>query len=230
MNRLKINHLVVCLAVSTLLSTNTPIRADEITSFKQAKRIAVTLYENNQTTFYCNCNYSKQGKKLIPDHESCGYKPRKEAKRAARIEWEHVVPAWAFGHQLQCWQDGGRKNCRKTSEQFRIMEADLHNLVPTIGEINGNRSNYSFAMLEGEPRVYGSCDFEVDFKARKAEPRPEVRGDIARIYFYMQRTYGLKISDKQLKLFKAWNKEDPMSDWEAEKIKLINLSKESNNK
>jgi deoxyribonuclease-1 len=35
------------------------------------------------------------------------------------------------------------------------MEADLMNLVPAIGEINGNRSNYSFLTLEGEASVYG---------------------------------------------------------------------------
>jgi deoxyribonuclease-1 len=92
------------------------------------------------------------------------------------------------------------------------MEADLYNLVPAIGEIKGNRSNYSFAMLEGEHRVYGACDFEVDFKARKVEPAPEVRGDIARIYWYMRDTYGLKISDKQQKLFEVWDRTNPIDE------------------
>lgn len=110
----------------------------------------------------------KKQKKLVPDLDSCGYEPRKQAKRANRIEWEYVVPAWAFGHQLQCWQDGGRKNCKKTPA-FARMKADLHNLVPAIGEANGDRSNYSFAMLEGETRAYGSCDLEVNFKARKVK-------------------------------------------------------------
>ncbi len=30
------------------------------------------------------------------------------------------------------------------------MEADLHNLVPAVGEINGDRSNYRFGMISGE--------------------------------------------------------------------------------
>ncbi len=46
--------------------------------------------------------------------ESCGYKVRKNENRARRIEWEHVVPARQFGHQRQCWQDGGRKTALKT--------------------------------------------------------------------------------------------------------------------
>ncbi|MEH6652250.1 MAG: endonuclease [Motiliproteus sp.] len=145
-----------------VMATSTPnVSAAPPQTFSQAKRIAATLYADHQTSFYCGCSYSRQGKKLVPDLGSCGYVPRKEPKRASRIEWEHVVPAWAFGHQLQCWQDGGRKNCKKVSEKFRRMEADLMNLVPALGEINGNRSNYSFTMLQGEPRVYGACDFEV---------------------------------------------------------------------
>ena len=204
-----------------LLLISTTALAEPPQSFSQAKKIATEIYADHQTSFYCGCSYTRIEKKLTPDLQSCGYTPRKEPKRASRIEWEHVVPAWAFGHQLQCWQDGGRTNCRKTSKKFRQMEADLMNLVPAIGEINGNRSNYSFTMLGGEPRVYGACDFEVDFKARKVEPAPEVRGDIARIYWYMRDTYGLKISKKQQKLFEVWDKLDPVSEWEAERGERI---------
>lgn len=108
------------------------------------------------------------------------------------------------------------------------MEADLHNLAPAIGEINGNRSNYSFAMLEGEPRVYGACDFEVGFKGRKAEPRAEIRGNIARIYWYMHDTYGLRISGKQQRLFEVWDKLGPVDEWEVERKVRVELARRSN--
>ncbi|MBP8218643.1 MAG: endonuclease, partial [Aeromonas sp.] len=89
-------------------------------TFREAKQDLVKLYRSQPavTTFYCGCDIDYQGKKMSPDLASCGYEPRKQAKRAARIEWEHVVPAWEFGHQLQCWQDGGRKNCEKASPEF----------------------------------------------------------------------------------------------------------------
>ena len=32
------------------------------------------------------------------------------------------------------------------------MQADLYNLQPTIGEINGLRSNYQIAVIKGEKR------------------------------------------------------------------------------
>jgi len=101
------------------------------------------------------------------------------------------------------------------------MEADLHNLVPAIGEVNGDRSNFRFAMIEGEPRVYGQCDFEVDFKERKAEPRDAIRGDIARTYFYMADRYKLTISKQQRQLFNAWHRTDPVDVWETERNKRI---------
>ena len=96
------------------------------------------------------------------------------------------------------------------------------NLVPAVGEINGDRSNFRFGILEGEVRNYGQCDMEIDFKQRVAEPPPHRRGDIARIYFYMSKKYNLKISSAQHKLFTAWDKQDPISEWEQKRMSLIN--------
>jgi deoxyribonuclease-1 len=135
------------------------------------------IYTTSDKTFYCDCPLLRINKKLVPDFKRCNYKPRnkltrkgKVNKRALRKEWEHVVPAWAFGHQLQCWQNGGRKNCGKNNAKFRKMEGDLHSLVPAIGEVNADRSNYSFGMLAGEHRVCGKCDAEFNTKGRLFEP------------------------------------------------------------
>ncbi len=76
-------------------------------SFSKAKKEAIKIYFDHPTSFYCGCDISWQGKKGKPDLDSCGYQVRKQLKRASRIEWEHVMPAWNFGHQRQCWQDGG---------------------------------------------------------------------------------------------------------------------------
>jgi endonuclease I len=47
------------------------------------------------------------------------------------------------------------------------------------------------------------------------------RGDIARIYFYFKQHYQLKISKSQLKLFKAWNKLDPVDQAECQRERRI---------
>ena len=101
------------------------------------------------------------------------------------------------------------------------MEADLYNLVPAIGEVNSNRSNFSIAMIPGEERNYESCDVEIE--DRKVEPRPAVRGDIARICFYMDWAYPGRgvISRKNRKLFKAWDNADHVDLWECERIWMI---------
>ena len=101
------------------------------------------------------------------------------------------------------------------------MEADLHNLVPAIGEVNGDRSNFKFNMLDGEKRAYGSCEVEINFKAKVVEPKTDIRGNIARTYLHMNKRYNMPISSKQRKLFYVWNKLDAIDDWERERNRLI---------
>jgi len=198
-------------------------------SFSKAKKVLLKqVYADHRITFYAKCKYN--AKKRV-DWSSCGLTPRKQPKRAARVEWEHVMPAWEFGHQLQCWHKStyinrkgvekkinARKNCIKTEPAFVRMESDMHNLRPAVGELNGDRSNYRYGMIQGENRAYGQrVDFEVNFKQRVAEPAPDVRGDIARTYYYMEKEYGVRIGKKQQRLFNVWNKQDPVDDWEAER-------------
>lgn len=103
------------------------------------------------------------------------------------------------------------------------MEAAPLNLVPSIGSINALRSNYSFSIIEWEKREFGICDMEIENK--KAEPKKEIRWDIARVYFYMEATYPGRgiISNKNEKLFEAWNKENPISDIECKRYKAIGI-------
>lgn len=193
--------------------------------FDEAKKQSRTLVyfdRNDDGDLYCECNWRWVGKsagRIIPD--SCGVSTRAQPVRSARIEWEHIVPAHAFGHQRQCWRTGGRRNCESTDPVFKAMEADLHNLTPVVGELNADRSNYRFGMIEGEPRAYGRCDFEVDFKRRVAEPPEQARGMIARAYLYMHEKYQLSMSKSQQQLMTAWNRQYPPTAWELERDSRI---------
>ncbi len=185
-----------------------------INNFSQAKAVAAKIHQDAPGSFYCGCQIDWQGKKGIPDLNSCGYQPRKNAARAARIEWEHVVPAWQFGHQRQCWQQGGRKNCAK-DPVYRQIETDLHNLQPAIGEVNGDRNNFMYSQWNGGSGQYGQCAMKVDFKNKLAEPPVRARGAIARTYFYMRDQYQLRLSSQQSKLFGVWDRQYPVTDWEC---------------
>lgn len=202
------------------MSLSSSLFAQNFSKSKKELRKIYTSGKLEMVAFYSNCKFKAQGKKLVPIHSTCGYEVRKQEKRAARIEWEHVMPAYDIGRQLPCWREGGRKNCSKNLK-FRAAEADMLNLVPAIGEINGDRSNFKFGMIEGEKRVYGDVDFEIDFKAKRAEPPNYVKGNISRIYFYMRDNYKIKLSKQQTRLFEAWNRLDPVDEQEKIRNRLI---------
>jgi len=218
-----------------------------IKSFRKAKKYLMDIYKDNRKTFYCGCDYSND--KTVAAG-NCGYTARKNEKRGSRIEWEHIVPASRFGQSLQCWQQpeqfercikktgktvSGRKCCRRVNATFRTMEADMMNLVPAVGELNGDRSNYKFATVKGEKRVYGACDFEINRRTKTVEPEPSIRGDIARVYLYMQKKYDMELKPEEITLFNKWANSDPLDQWEQQKYQrvdslLITLEKNQVNK
>ncbi len=188
------------------------------------------IYEGNEKTFYCGCLYS-QG---AIDFDRCEYKPRKNIERAKRLEWEHIVPMSTFGKHFSEWTKGhpscvsskgkkykGRKCAGKMNPHYQKIEADPVNIVPSVGEINADRSDYHYGEIPGEERKYGNCDFEV--RHGIAEPTEHIRGDIARIYFYMNEQYPNMnvINDNNQTLFKLWNDSDPVS--KEEQIRNKNI-------
>lgn len=128
-----------------------------------------------------------------------------------------------LGKHRSCWKTGhtncvtktgqkykGRDCCARVDRAFRRIEADLHNLVPAVGELNGDRSNLPYGIVDGEPRLYGACNFEIGGQPKRAEPGEEVRGDAARIWLYMSETYSISVSDTQRKMFESWSQADPV--------------------
>ena len=207
-----------------------PTTAQAMGSFNAAKRVLPKIYYQldkefkNTSTIYCGCDLNYSGNPKKPrwslDLDSCGYEVRKNANRAQRIEVEHVMPAWEFGHQLQCWQNGGRKACGKVA-QFKVMEGDLHNLFPSVGEINGDRGNFQFTDWNGKPAKYGRCQMVIDFKLKQAQPPKASRGQIARAYLYMAETYNIRLSNQQRRLYEAWNRMYPADQVECRRNELI---------
>jgi len=201
-----------------------------LATFEKAKKVARdAIYSEHQSDFYCGCawtpNKAGSGGKIDPTE--CGYKPRKNKARGKILEWEHVVPAYFFGHTRTCWTKGnvkcvksdgtkfkGRECCGRVDRTFQRIEADLHNLTPAVGELNGDRSNQPYGIVDGEPRLYGACDFEIGGSPKRTEPRDEVRGDAARIWLYMSETYKIKITVDQRKMFESWSITDPVDQWE----------------
>jgi len=198
-----------------------------IKEFNEAKIILFRIHKERALTLYCRCKIV--GKEI--DLKSCDYRPAKKGKRSHRLEWEHVVPAEAFGQSFQEWREGapecktrGRKykgrRCAKKNAEFSRMEADLYNLFPEVGELNGLRSNYSMAEVSALGKfagvTFGGCKARI-FQS-KFEPMDFAKGTAARAYLYMDWAYpghGI-ISDKNRKLFEAWDKLHPIEKWECD--------------
>jgi deoxyribonuclease-1 len=209
-------------------------------SFAKSKRYLLKMHitEDQMTTFYCGSTFN--GKKQV-SHDTSGYKPAtSDTAREARVEWEHVVPAYAFGITFPYWVDYGKdphpacvdkkgkpinnRECtEKNSQLFRHMQADMHNLRPAIGSVNGLRSNYEFALIPGEIREFGACDMEIDSKNKRAEPPEGIRGDIGRTYLYMASAYPdvsfLTADTKQM--MESWAASDPVTEWECQRERLV---------
>ncbi|MFJ4346613.1 endonuclease [Pseudomonas sp. NPDC089401] len=201
--------------------------AEPPATFTEAKVIAKQKIYLDQASsamgeLYCGCKWTWAGKSGgRVDLKSCGYEARKVKTRAERTEWEHIVPAWTFGHQRQCWQNGGREQCVDSDPTFRAMEADLFNLYPSVGEVNGDRSNFNYGMVSGVAPQYGQCTTRIDFQQKVAEPRDEVKGLVARTTFYMFDRYKLSMSRQQQQVLMAWDKQHPVSAWEKQREQRI---------
>jgi deoxyribonuclease I len=191
------------------------------------------IYHDRRLTFYCGCSYD--GNRQI-DLTSCGMEVLAGRPRAQRVEAEHIYPASQFGNFRACWRNPGdfpdcvrgggrilpgRECCQRVDPVFTAAHNDLMNLKPVVGEVNARRSNYNWGVIPGDPHEFGGCIFEVDSGTRRAEPDPAVRGDIARIMFYMADTYGFNLSRQDQQLYTAWSRMDPPDDWEIERNRRI---------
>lgn len=208
--------------------------AGDFLKFSDSKKILEKIHKEHgeTTTIYCGCKYSN---KTI-DLKSCGYVKQTKGDRAYRKEWEHVAAAQSFGQSFKEWRDGnpslcgksrGRK-CAAKNDLFAEMEGDMHNLWPEIGELNGLRSNYPMASLSTSDYDFGGCKAKISGK--KFEPQLN-KGLVARTHLYMDSQYPGRgiVSDKNRKLFEAWDAQFPPSAWECKRERIVSKIQKKEN-
>ncbi len=226
-------RLLILLIVMIIAIFLLPFGFSNPKDFNEAKKILTQGYKIGglNTDFYCNAPFeiTHDGIKVI---ESYAYTPRLEYtrkgninQRARHIEFEHIMPAQNFGRHLQCWREGGRAACKRDST-FNKMEADPYNLVPAIGEINSDRSNFRYAEA---PRnlvynQYGECEVYTDFENRRFYPANYSKGLIARTYLYMSEKYHIRISPQEQRLMEAWDKQYPPNEYEIKRNRIIKIA------
>lgn len=196
-------------------------------NFRDAKRELEGLYvAGDRREIYCGCRFDERKNVDFGACESAHpYVPDgHEAERASRMEWDHALPAsWIF-RTLPCNEAprpprvSRRDHCRDTSPEFEMAEGDMHNLLPSVGQLNAIRQNFPFGEIEGEERLAG-CDFEV--REGVVEPRPEARGDLARAILYAAATYGVPLRTEHYRTLRRWHAEDPPSAFERRRNERI---------
>ncbi len=205
--------------------------AEAQTTFRASKQLLNQVWSDHRVEVYCGCSFDATMRVI----GTCGLpipltRKGEPNPRARKIEFEHVVPAEDFGRQRPCWrevQKDRRGHCEETDPVFAQMHADPRNLLPALGLLNQYRSNLRYAEISGESRAFGSCDFErnpLGNGERTIEPPNALKGDVARVYLYFERTYGssgYRVSRQQMQLFLAWSKLDPPDAWELERDRRI---------
>jgi len=155
---------------------------------------------------------------LYPDGGESLYCGERFGRHDRRYNIEHVFPMAWVTRSLDC---GDRKQCRQRSARFNRIESDMHNLYPARKDINKARGAMAYAMIEGERWLEPGCDFEIDRRRRRVEPRPAVRGNIARAMLYLAEEYDLEIYRRQRALLERWHREDPVDAAERERNRKI---------
>lgn len=120
---------------------------------------------------------------------------------------------------------------------------DVHHLRPEDVSINSTRNNRSFDMSFTREEVWDNGLFTGSYKDEDNytfEPRDAVKGDVARMLFYMAVRYEGEGTDPDLELTESlpslsdtsplhgrlstlvqWNREDPVDDWERNRNEII---------
>ncbi|MCR5085702.1 MAG: endonuclease [Succinivibrionaceae bacterium] len=195
-------------------------------SFATAKKYLPLIYEAlpEPATLYCRCPLSFRNHRYAPDLRHCpGYRPRPDVPlRLLRIQAEHVMSAWEFGHTRPCWRDDSRRACSAEDPEFKEMEGDLHNLFPAIGEINLRRSNYQFSQFNAQADA-STCHMGIDSEHRLVEPPAAARGAIARAMLYMAARYQIRLDGTYERILTAWNRLHPATPGECLRHELIRL-------
>ena len=229
------------LSVSLLSSVFAYAQNVQITSFSKAKQFLLKdVYTDYFKTVYCHATYHPENKKILT--YPLFFDRTIMQNRSDRIEYEHIVPAENFGGILPEWKNGhkscqtkgkpykGRRCAEKANHSFKLMQADMYNLYPAIGSVNGVRSNKQFVQLPRfVPSSFGTCHFKISDD--KAEPPNRSKGIVARTHLYFDEVYfpQFKLSNKQTLLMIEWHLKYPVTQWECIRTYRIEQIQKSEN-
>ena len=186
--------------------------------FMLAGVVALAQGPNNTGTYYQAAN-GKKGEALktafygiIHTHTNIGYDGLYESYRQTDTRPDGYVRDWysnatnythvkdkagSYSEEGDCYnrEHSVPQSWFESYADASIIKADIVHVVPTDGYVNNRRSNYPLAEVEivsyksknGYCKL-GSCSVS-GYSGQVFEPNDEIKGDMARIYFYMATCY-----------------------------------------
>lgn len=151
------------------------------------------IYKNGGETFFCKKSFSK---------------------KTPLLAVSHIYPNSQVRDYLQC---GTKRQCLRSNERYVQIISDLHNIVPSDSYFEFKRKGAIFGSLD-ESIEANSCGIRK--KLHIIEPPDELKGDIARVLFYMRAHYELPLRT-HISLLKQWHELDPPSQEEVARNELV---------
>ena len=194
----------------------------------QAKNIVKMIDLDYKETRLNGCHYTYDTTscmdKTIVDTSTC-----KVDEVNVTMVWAQVVPDRFFGRELACMNQkvctnvftgekfGSPLCCRRIDIKYKQMEAELFNLIPVVSSFVPRQEGKPFGAVEHLLSYVG----EVKIGQSYIEPPERFKGDIARVYLYMDDRYGLSLSAAQRKMYEQWHKMDAVDTRECTMAKTI---------
>lgn len=203
----------------------------------QAVKLIKKIHFDYKKTWLNGCDYSYDLQscmdKTMVDTSTCSVKEQNQT-----VKWIQVVPDSFYGRNRECMNEEvcvskytgksykGKRCCRQSDAAYRKMEADLFNLIPVVSAIADKRKDQIFMKVEKAKYMVGKV--KMDEKA--IEPPDNLKGDIARVYLYMNQRYGLELSLEEKEDYYYWHKLDSVDKRECAIAKTIMKIQGSSNR
>ncbi|WP_345975370.1 endonuclease [Sulfurimonas sp. HSL3-7] len=194
----------------------------------QAIKLIKKIHFDYKKTWLNSCDYTYDLQscmdKTMVDTSTCSVQEQNQT-----VKWIQVVPDSFYGRNRECMNEEvcvskytgknykGKRCCRQSDAAYRKMEADLFNFIPVVSSIADKRKDQIFMKVDKAEYVVG----KVKMDAKAIEPPDNLKGDIARVYLYMNERYGLDLTLEEKEDYYYWHKLDSVDKRECAIAKTI---------
>ena len=139
------------------------------------------VYPTGGKTFFCNAAFDK---------------------KSPLVSVTHIYPTNLIADELGC---GSERSCLRSDAHYQKILTDMHNMVAINAFYLFKLKDSVFGQLEDSNE---SNECGVKKRHNIVEPPDSVKGDVARIHFYMHHQYKMPL-DSKYNFLKTWHKMDP---------------------